>query len=96
MNPQGADKMSTGTFTVDPELRAYLEAVFAKYAKPGVCNPADPTPTVDGDPNSDAVERDRAPPGNATMTRSKPSAGQPWPPDNSATIVGFRSPPSSP
>ncbi|KAA0024982.1 HNH endonuclease signature motif containing protein [Antrihabitans cavernicola] len=58
MGPQGPDKMSKGSFVADPELRAYLEAVFAKYAKPGVCNPEDPAPTVDDDPEPAVAQRD--------------------------------------
>ena len=46
LGEQGADGMSEGRFCVDPELRAYLEALFSKAAKPGVNNPADPTSVV--------------------------------------------------
>ncbi|OZF32630.1 HNH endonuclease signature motif containing protein [Rhodococcus sp. 14-2483-1-2] len=46
LGEQGADGMSEGKFCVDPELRAYLEALFSKAAKPGVNNPADPTSVV--------------------------------------------------
>ncbi|QII06066.1 DUF222 domain-containing protein [Rhodococcoides fascians A25f] len=51
LGEQGADGMSEGNFCVDSELRAYLEALFSKAAKPGVNNPADPTSVVhdDGD-----------------------------------------------
>ena len=34
-----------------PELRASLEAVFGKLAAPGMCNPEDQAPQVDGDPD---------------------------------------------
>ncbi|MDJ0392067.1 DUF222 domain-containing protein [Rhodococcus sp. G-MC3] len=44
---QGEDGLSKGTFVVDAETRAYLEAAFAKWAKPGMCNPADDKPGVD-------------------------------------------------
>ncbi|MFY2788561.1 HNH endonuclease, partial [Rhodococcus sp. MALMAid1271] len=44
--------MSEGRFCVDPELRAYLEALFSKAAKPGVNNPADPTSVVHDDTDS--------------------------------------------
>ena len=57
LGAQGPDKMSSGTFVADPELRAYLEAIFAKYAKPGICNPDDPKPTVDHDPDTATAER---------------------------------------
>ncbi|QII01557.1 DUF222 domain-containing protein [Rhodococcoides fascians A21d2] len=48
LGEQGADGMSEGSFCVDPELRAYLEALFSKAAKPGQNNPADPTSVVHG------------------------------------------------
>ncbi|OZF37892.1 hypothetical protein CH294_10255 [Rhodococcus sp. 14-2483-1-1] len=48
LGEQGADGMSEGNFCVDSELRAYLEALFSKAAKPGVNNPADPTSVVHG------------------------------------------------
>ncbi|WP_155289214.1 DUF222 domain-containing protein, partial [Rhodococcoides fascians] len=48
LGEQGADGMSEGNFCVDPELRAYLEALFSKAAKPGLNNPADPTSVVHG------------------------------------------------
>ncbi|SNT28993.1 HNH endonuclease signature motif containing protein, partial [Rhodococcoides kyotonense] len=47
--------LSTMSGVVDAELRAYMEAVFSKFAKPGKCNPADDKPDVDGpDDDSDA------------------------------------------
>uniref|UniRef100_UPI001E2D8967 HNH endonuclease signature motif containing protein n=1 Tax=Rhodococcoides fascians TaxID=1828 RepID=UPI001E2D8967 len=57
LGEQGADGMSEGNFCVDSELRAYLEALFSKAAKPGVNNPADPTSVVhetEGDSKSSA------------------------------------------
>lgn len=41
-----------------PELRATLEAVLAKLAAPGMCNPFDETPCVDGAPTQDAIDHD--------------------------------------
>ncbi|MBY4381643.1 DUF222 domain-containing protein [Rhodococcus fascians] len=49
LGEQGSDGMSEGKFCVDSELRAYLEALFSKAAKPGVNNPADPTSIVHED-----------------------------------------------
>lgn len=51
LGPQDADGMSRGRFCLDPEARAYLEAVLAKLARPGMCNASDPLPIVDGDPD---------------------------------------------
>ncbi len=53
LGEQGADGMSEGKFCVDPELRAYLEALFSKAAKPGVNNPADPTSVVHDETEAD-------------------------------------------
>ncbi|OZF35667.1 hypothetical protein CH294_13930 [Rhodococcus sp. 14-2483-1-1] len=53
LGEQGADGMSEGNFCVDPELRAYLEALFSKAAKPGQNNPADPT-SVDNENDADS------------------------------------------
>jgi len=53
LGEQGADGMSEGEFCVDPELRAYLEALFSKAAKPGMYNPADGKPIVDDENDSD-------------------------------------------
>ncbi|MEU3474913.1 DUF222 domain-containing protein [Rhodococcus sp. NPDC006774] len=53
LGEQGADGMSEGKFCVDPELRAYLEALFSKAAKPGVNNPADGKPIVDDETSRD-------------------------------------------
>jgi hypothetical protein len=58
LGPQDADGMSRGRFCVDPETRAYLEILFAKLARPGMCNSVDPIPTVDGDPDPVAAAGD--------------------------------------
>jgi hypothetical protein len=50
LGPQGPDGMSRISGWLDPELRAGLDAVLAKWAAPGMCNPADDTPTVEGVP----------------------------------------------
>ena len=41
-----------------PELRATLEAVLAKLAAPGMCNPDDDTACVDGAPSQETIDRD--------------------------------------
>ncbi|SON63544.1 hypothetical protein MSIMFI_05075 [Mycobacterium simulans] len=55
---QGFDGMSRLSGLLTPELRATLEAVLAKLAAPGMCNPADETPCVDGQASEEAVRRD--------------------------------------
>ncbi|KRQ21694.1 MULTISPECIES: HNH endonuclease signature motif containing protein [Mycobacteroides] len=56
---QGFDGMSPISGLLDPETRAYLDAVFTKLAAPGMCNPNDQTPVVDGEPTPEAAESDR-------------------------------------
>ncbi|MDJ0360043.1 HNH endonuclease signature motif containing protein [Rhodococcus sp. H29-C3] len=53
---QGQHGLSKGTFLIDAETRAYLEAAFATWAKPGMCNPAATTP--DSAPSTDSIRHD--------------------------------------
>jgi hypothetical protein len=55
---QRPDGMSIARLVATPELRAMLEAWLAKFAAPGMCNPADQTPTVTGEPSTDVADRD--------------------------------------
>lgn len=55
---QQADGMSELRGYLSPELRATLEAAWAKLAAPGMCDPGQETPTVDGTPSAEAVEAD--------------------------------------
>ncbi|MCG7593018.1 HNH endonuclease signature motif containing protein [Mycobacterium sp. PSTR-4-N] len=50
LGEQQADGMSRLTGWVTPEFRAHYEAIQAKLAAPGMCNPDDETPCVDGEP----------------------------------------------
>jgi hypothetical protein len=59
---QDLSGMSTGRLVATPALRAELEAWFAKFAAPGVCNPADPRPAVDDQPSQDQIDADRRTP----------------------------------
>jgi len=58
LGKQEADGMSPLRGWVTPDLRATVEAVLAKLAAPGMCNPEDPTPVLDGAPSEDAIQRD--------------------------------------
>ena len=58
VGPQGADEMSRLSGWCDPALRAGLDAVLAKWAAPGMCNPADDTATVAGAPSREAINAD--------------------------------------
>jgi Domain of unknown function (DUF222) len=55
---QGIDGMSPITGYLTPEARATLDAIFAKLAAPGMCNPFDQEPVVDGTPSQDAIDGD--------------------------------------
>jgi hypothetical protein len=55
---QGLDGMSPITGYLTPEARATIDAVLAKLAAPGMCNPADQTPCVDGAPSQQTVDND--------------------------------------
>jgi hypothetical protein len=51
---QQADGTTEIRGRADPELAALLDAVFAKWAAPGMCNPDDDNPCVDGEPSQQA------------------------------------------
>ena len=55
---QGYDGMSTLSGVVDPELRATLEALFAKLAAPGVGNPDAESPRFEGSPTEEEIRAD--------------------------------------
>ena len=55
---QRPDGMSVGKLIATPELRATIDALLAKFAAPGMCNPDDDTPTVNGAPSQDTIDRD--------------------------------------
>jgi len=58
LGKQDVDGMSRLGGWLTPEARATVEAMLAKLAAPGMCNPDDDTPTVDGPPAEEAVQRD--------------------------------------
>jgi hypothetical protein len=57
---QGVDGMTPIKGNLDPQAWATLEAVFAKWAAPGMCNPDDPSqsPRVSGTPSQEQVDGD--------------------------------------
>ena len=58
LGKQGPDGMTPFSGLLDPEGRATFDAVLAKWAAPGMCNPEDQAPCVDGDPSTDQVQTD--------------------------------------
>ena len=55
---QDIDGMSPVSGYLTPEARATIDAVFAKLAAPGMCNPDDIEPCVSGTPSQAAIQRD--------------------------------------
>jgi Domain of unknown function (DUF222) len=55
---QGRDGMTALRGWLTPAARAALEAVLAKLAAPGMANPDDVQPVLDGPPSQQAIDRD--------------------------------------
>ncbi len=55
---QASDGMSPINGLLDPQARATLNAVLAKLAAPGMCNPDDETPCISGTPSEAGIQRD--------------------------------------
>lgn len=58
LGTQDCDGMSKLSGWLTPEARATWEAVLAKLAAPGMCNPDDEALVVDGAPSEEALQRD--------------------------------------
>ncbi len=55
---QDIDGMSPINGWLTPEARATIDAVFAKLAAPGMCNPDDESPCINGTPSTAAIQGD--------------------------------------
>ncbi|WP_286183847.1 HNH endonuclease signature motif containing protein, partial [Mycobacterium sp. PO1] len=55
---QRGDAMTPISGELTPEAWALMEAIFAKYAAPGMCNPDDPEPCVSGTPSQAQIDAD--------------------------------------
>jgi hypothetical protein len=55
---QGRDAMTPLTADLTPEAWAVWEVLFAKYAAPGMCNPADEQPCTSGTPTQTQIDND--------------------------------------
>ena len=55
---QGRDAMTPLTGDLTPEAWAVIEVLFAKYAAPGMCNPADDEPCTSGTPSQAQIDND--------------------------------------
>jgi hypothetical protein len=55
---QQRDGTSEVSGTLTPEARAYWDAIYDKYAAPGMCNPADQVPCISGTPTAEQIAND--------------------------------------
>jgi len=55
---QGSDAMTAFTGDLTPEAWATWEVIFAKYAAPGMCHPADDHPCTSGTPSQAQIDND--------------------------------------
>ena len=58
VGPQGRDGMRPVKGDLTPEAWATWEAIFAKYAAPGMCNPDDAEPCISGTPSQAQIDTD--------------------------------------
>ncbi|UVO13598.1 HNH endonuclease [Mycobacterium sp. SVM_VP21] len=58
LGPQGSDGMTPIKGYLDPQARATWDAVLARWAAPGMCNPNDDTPCTGGTPSQAAIDTD--------------------------------------
>ena len=58
LGPQDRHGMTPIKGHLDPQARATLDAVLARWAAPGMANPADPTPCVSGTPTQAHIDAD--------------------------------------
>ena len=56
---QREDGMVDVSATLTPEAWAVWEAIFAKFAAPGMCNPDDPEPCTSGTPSQAQIDHDQ-------------------------------------
>ena len=79
---QGRDGMTDIKGRLDPQARATLDAVLAKLAAPGMCNPDDQAPCLDQHPDPAVAHRDTRTPGQRNhdaliaMARSVLASGE--------------------
>jgi hypothetical protein len=71
--------MSKITGLLDPEARATIDAVFAKWAAPGMCNPEDESPCVDGEPTEQVTQTDTRSQSQRNHDALKAMAARCWP-----------------
>jgi len=55
---QRSDGTSEVSGTIDAETGAYWDAIYDKWAAPGMCNPADAVPCISGTPTQEQIDND--------------------------------------
>ncbi|WP_163887826.1 DUF222 domain-containing protein [Mycolicibacterium hippocampi] len=58
LGKQRGDAMTPVAGELSPEAAVVWEAIFAKYAAPGMCNPDDPEPCTSGTPSQAQIDND--------------------------------------
>lgn len=59
LGPQDRNGMTPIKGHLDPQARATLDAVLARWAAPGMCNPTDLTPCTGGTPSQEQIDTDK-------------------------------------
>ncbi|ETZ97296.1 hypothetical protein I547_7153 [Mycobacterium kansasii 824] len=90
LGKQGLDGMSRLTGWLTPEARAGLDAVLAKLAAPGMCNPQDESPVVDGPPPKTWRSATPARKASAPTMASTPHCAGCWHQEISVSTTGYR------
>ncbi|GAS96950.1 protein of unknown function [Mycolicibacterium canariasense] len=62
MGKQGRDAMTPASANFTPEATAVFEVLFARFAAPGMCNPADDEPCTSGTPTQAQIDNDHRTP----------------------------------
>ena len=65
IGPQQPNGMTTPAADFTPEAVGVWEAIFAKFAAPGMCNPDDENPCTSGTPTQEQIDTDTPQPGPA-------------------------------
>ncbi len=74
--PQGRDKVIPIKANLTPEAWATWEPILAKWAAPGMCNPADEHPCYSGTPTQAQIDNDHPHPGPAPARRVRRGGAQ--------------------
>ncbi|EUA65686.1 hypothetical protein I553_8134 [Mycobacterium xenopi 4042] len=96
LGKQDIDGMSPIRGWLTPAMRATVEAVLAKLAAPGMANPYDEKPVVDGTPAKTPCGTTRAAPRSVTTMGCTPGCARCWPAARWVCTTGCPPPSSCP